>query len=37
MIYLPRSKVAAALQVNDTDPYPRGMLALLLRAVDGVH
>ncbi len=32
MIYLPRSKVAAALQVNDTDPYPRGMLALLLGA-----
>lgn len=32
MLYLPSSKTAAAVQVNITDPYPRGLVALLIRA-----
>ena len=34
MLYLPRHRIAAALQVNVTDPYPRGMVAVLLRAIE---
>jgi D-alanyl-D-alanine carboxypeptidase len=32
MIYFPDLKVALAMQVNVTDPYPRGMLPFLLAA-----
>ena len=32
MMYWPATRVAAALQVNVTDPYPRGMGQLLVRA-----
>jgi D-alanyl-D-alanine carboxypeptidase len=32
MIYVPATKVAAAIQVNVTQPYPRGLVAFLLRA-----
>jgi D-alanyl-D-alanine carboxypeptidase len=32
MMYWPATRVAAALQVNVTDPYPRGMGPLLVRA-----
>jgi D-alanyl-D-alanine carboxypeptidase len=33
MLYLPSSRMAAAVQVNVTDPYPRGLVPLLLRAL----
>jgi D-alanyl-D-alanine carboxypeptidase len=33
MAYFPDLKIAAAIQVNGTDPYPRGLLAFLVRAV----
>ena len=32
MMYFPSLKLSAALQVNSTSPYPRGMPALLVRA-----
>jgi len=32
MLYVPATKVAAAIQVNVTQPYPRGLVAFLLRA-----
>jgi D-alanyl-D-alanine carboxypeptidase len=32
MLYFPESRVAVAVQVNITDPYPRGLVALLVRA-----
>jgi D-alanyl-D-alanine carboxypeptidase len=32
MVYIPSTKVAAAVQVNVTQPYPRGLVAFLLRA-----
>ncbi len=32
MLYLPNLKIALAVQVNITDPYPRGMVSLLLSA-----
>ena len=32
MMYWPDTKIAAALQVNVTDPYPRGMGGVLVRA-----
>jgi D-alanyl-D-alanine carboxypeptidase len=32
MVYLPTTKVSAAIQVNVTQPYPRGLVAFLLRA-----
>jgi D-alanyl-D-alanine carboxypeptidase len=31
MIYVPATKVAAAIQVNVTQPYPRGLVPFLLR------
>jgi D-alanyl-D-alanine carboxypeptidase len=33
MLYVPSLKMSAAVQVNVTDPYPRGLVALLLRAL----
>lgn len=32
MMYWPATKISAALQINVTDPYPRGMGPLLVRA-----
>jgi D-alanyl-D-alanine carboxypeptidase len=32
MLYFPQSKVAVALQINATNPYPRGMVAFLIEA-----
>ena len=32
MIYFPGLRAAFAVQVNQTDPYPRGMLPLLVAA-----
>lgn len=34
MLFFPRSGVAVAVQVNVTDPYPRGLVAFLLRAAE---
>lgn len=31
MVYFPRSRIAVAVQVNITDPYPRGLVALMQR------
>jgi D-alanyl-D-alanine carboxypeptidase len=32
MLYFPQNKVAVALQINATNPYPRGMVAFLVEA-----
>jgi hypothetical protein len=32
MLYDPATKVAVAIQVNITQPYPRGLVPFLLRA-----
>jgi D-alanyl-D-alanine carboxypeptidase len=32
VLYVPATKVGAAIQVNVTQPYPRGLVAFLLRA-----
>jgi D-alanyl-D-alanine carboxypeptidase len=34
MLYNPASKVAVAIQVNVTQPYPRGLVAFLLKAAE---
>jgi D-alanyl-D-alanine carboxypeptidase len=31
MVYFPRSRIAVAVQVNVTDPYPRGLVQLMQR------
>ena len=33
LLYFPGLKIAAAIQVNGTDPYPRGLVPFLVRAV----
>lgn len=33
MMYFPDLGIAAAVQVNTTDPYPRGLAAVLVEAV----
>ena len=33
LLYFPELRVAAAIQVNGTDPYPRGLVAFLVRVV----
>lgn len=37
MMYFPSSRISAAVQVNTTNPYPRGLGALLLRAARSVN
>ena len=37
MLYLPDHRMALALQINLSDPYPRGMVAALLAAVRGLE
>jgi D-alanyl-D-alanine carboxypeptidase len=32
LLYFPELKIAAAIQVNGTDPYPRGLVPFLVRA-----
>ena len=36
MLYLPERGVAAAIQVNTSDPYPRGLVPFLLEVLQGL-